>query len=148
MMDIQDILSYLPHRYPFLLIDKILKFESETSLVALKNVTANEPFFMGHFPEQPVMPGVMILEALAQAAGIIILKSDPRISKERDLFLLVAIDNVRFKQMVVPGDQLHLHVELMRHKQGIYKFKGTAMVNGQIACTAELMNARRSKHDT
>jgi 3-hydroxyacyl-[acyl-carrier-protein] dehydratase len=147
MIDIQEILSFLPHRYPFLLVDRVLEF-NDTGLVALKNVTMNEPFFTGHFPEQPVMPGVMIVEALAQAAGIHILKTDPRISKHNSIFLLVGIDDVRFKRMVLPGDQLHLHVELLRKKHGIYKFKCTAMVEGEVACTAELMNARREKDDS
>lgn len=146
-MDIKEILSLLPHRYPFLLIDKILKFEPFQSIVALKNVTFNEPFFNGHFPTEPVMPGVLILEALAQASGIIVVKSDPTIRHEENLFLLVGVDNVRFKRMVVPGDTLQFHVELIRHKQNIYKFQGTATVNGEIACSAELMNARRSKSD-
>lgn len=147
MIDIQEILSFLPHRYPFLLVDRVLEL-NDVGLVALKNVTVNEPFFVGHFPEQPVMPGVMIVEALAQAAGIHILKTDPTISKQNSIFLLVAIDDVRFKRMVLPGDQLHLHVELLRKKQGIYKFKCTAMVDGEVACTAELMNARREKDDS
>ncbi len=147
IMDIQEILSLLPHRYPFLLIDKVLEFQEWKSLVAIKNVTVNEPFFTGHFPEQPVMPGVLILEALAQASGIIILKSDPTLSHKENLFLLVGVDNVRFKRMVVPGDQLQLSVELTRNKQNIFKFQGTATVNGELACTAELMNARRPKSD-
>jgi 3-hydroxyacyl-[acyl-carrier-protein] dehydratase len=144
-MEIQEIVSLLPHRYPFLLIDRVLEFEFAKSLVAIKNVTYNEPFFSGHFPEQPVMPGVLILEALAQAAGIIILKSYPEVTCADYLFLLAGVDNVRYKRMVVPGDQLKLHVELMAHKQNIYKFKGVASVNGEIACSAELMNARRPK---
>ncbi|MFT3742581.1 MAG: 3-hydroxyacyl-ACP dehydratase FabZ [Gammaproteobacteria bacterium] len=147
IMDIKEVLSLLPHRYPFLLIDKVLKFEPFQSLVAVKNVTINEPFFVGHFPGEPVMPGVLILEALAQASGIIILKSDPTIKHEENLFLLVGVDNVRFKRMVVPGDVLQLNVELIRHKQNIYKFQGTGTVNGEVVCSAELMNARRSKSD-
>lgn len=145
IMDIQGILKYLPHRYPFLLIDRVLEFEMNKSLVAIKNVTVNEPFFIGHFPGQPVMPGVLILEALAQASGIIILKSDPTLTHEENLFLLVGIDNARFKRMVVPGDQLRLDVELVRNKRDIYKFQGIATVDGEVACSAELMNARRPK---
>lgn len=144
-MEIQEIVSLLPHRYPFLLIDRVLEFEFAKSLVAIKNVTYNEPFFSGHFPEQPVMPGVLILEALAQAAGIIILKSYPEVTCADYTFLLAGVDNVRYKRMVVPGDQLQLRVELMAHKQNIYKFKGVASVNGELACSAELMNARRPK---
>ncbi len=145
IMDIQEILSLLPHRYPFLLIDKVLEFQEWDSLVAIKNVTVNEPFFTGHFPDQPVMPGVLILEALAQASGIILLKSDPSSTYKESLFLLVGIDNVRFKRMVLPGDQLQLNVKLVRHKQEIYKFQGVATVGGELVCSAELMNARRPK---
>ncbi|MDF3055168.1 MAG: beta-hydroxyacyl-ACP dehydratase [Gammaproteobacteria bacterium] len=147
MIDIHEILSFLPHRYPFILVDRVLELK-ESGLVGLKNVTINEPFFTGHFPEQPVMPGVMIIEALAQAAGIFILKSDPTINKESSMFLLAGIDNARFKRIVLPGDQLYLHIDLIRKKQGIYKFKCEAIVDGEIACTAELMNARRGQNDT
>lgn len=144
-MDIQEILGYLPHRYPFLLVDRVIEFYEWKSLVAIKNVTINEPFFTGHFPEQPVMPGVLILEALAQAAGIVILKSDPTLTKEANLFLLAGIDNVRFKRMVVPGDQLHLKVALIRHKREVFKFQCEAMVEGELACSAEITNVRRPK---
>ena len=144
-MDIQEILSYLPHRYPFLLVDKVLKFQPWESVVAVKNVTVNEPFFVGHFPGQPVMPGVLILEALAQAAGIIILKSDPSLTFEKNLFLLASVGNARFKRMVVPGDQLHLNVVLSRHKQEMYKFHCEALVNEELACSAEIMNVRRPR---
>jgi 3-hydroxyacyl-[acyl-carrier-protein] dehydratase len=146
-MDIHELLSYLPHRYPFLLIDRVLKFERGKSLLALKNVTINEPFFPGHFPEQPVMPGVLIIEALAQAAGISILNSDPSLNHTESLFLLVGIDNARFKRMVVPGDQLHLNVELIRKKQDVYKFQCIATVDSEMVCSVELMNARRPKSD-
>lgn len=145
MMDIQQLLSYLPHRYPFLLIDRVLEFEAWKSVKAIKNVTINEPFFMGHFPGQPVMPGVLILEALAQASGVVILHSDPGLAGNDHLFLLAGVDNVRFKRMVVPGDQLHLHVELLKRKSDIYKFQCVAMVDGEVACTAEIINARRPK---
>jgi 3-hydroxyacyl-[acyl-carrier-protein] dehydratase len=143
-MDIQEILAHLPHRYPFLLIDKVLEFDNQ-KLLAVKNVTINEPFFVGHFPGQPVMPGVIILEALAQASGLIILKSDPTLTHENNLFLFVGIDNVRFKRMVVPGDQLLLNVELLRKKQDLYKFQVIATVNGEVACNAELLLTRRPK---
>lgn len=144
-MGIQEILTYLPHRYPFLLVDKVLEFEAWKSLLAIKNVTVNEPFFTGHFPGQPIMPGVLILEALAQASGIIILKSDPSLTHEKNLFLLAGIDDVRFKRMVVPGDQLHLKAELTRSKREIYKFHCEAVVEGEIACSAEIINVRRPK---
>lgn len=143
-MDIQEILAHLPHRYPFLLIDRVLEL-GEGKLVALKNVTMNEPYFTGHFPGQPIMPGVIILEALAQAAGLIILKSDPTLTHENNLFLFVGMDNVRFKRMVLPGDQLLLNVELLRKKQDLYKFQVVATVNGEIACAAELLLTRRAK---
>jgi 3-hydroxyacyl-[acyl-carrier-protein] dehydratase len=145
IMDIKDILKHLPHRYPFLLIDRVVEFEKDKSIVALKNVTINEPFFQGHFPGLPVMPGVLILEALAQAAGLIILKSDPTVTQENSIFLFAGIDNARFKRMVVPGDQLRLSAELTHARRGIYKFQCTATVNDEIACTAEILNARRVK---
>lgn len=144
-MDIQALLAKLPHRYPFLLIDRVLEFEAWKSVTAIKNVTVNEPFFMGHFPGQPVMPGVLILEALAQAAGVIILQSNPGLLSDNYLYLLAGVDNVRFKRMVIPGDQLRLQVELLRHKSDIYKFNCVAMVDDEVVCTAEIMNARRPK---
>lgn len=144
-MDIHEILKFLPHRYPFLLIDRVLEFEVNHSLVAIKNVTFNEPFFNGHFPDGPVMPGVLILEALAQAAGIIILKSDATITKENNLFLFAGVDKARFKRMVLPGDQLRLEVKLIKSKRELYKFQGVATVDGEIACITELLTARRPK---
>ena len=147
-MDIQEIIRHLPHRYPFLLVDRVLEYRAETcSLVAIKNVTVNEPFFTGHFPEQPVMPGVLILESLAQASGVIIIRLDPTKTAKDHLFLLVGINDVRFKRMVVPGDQLRLEIKILRQKQDIYKFQGVASVDGEIACSAELMIARRPKSD-
>lgn len=145
IMDIQQIVSYLPHRYPFLLIDRVLEFSEWKSLLAIKNVTVNEPFFNGHFPGQPIMPGVLIVEALAQAAGIVILKSDPTLTHEENLFLLAGIDNVRFKRMVVPGDQLQLRVEMVRNRREIFKFHCEALVDGEVACLAEITNVRRRK---
>lgn len=145
IMDIQEILQLLPHRYPFVLIDRVLEFEVAKSLVAIKNVTVNEPFFTGHFPEQPVMPGVLIIEALAQASGLLTLKSDSSLTNRDYIFLLAGVDNVRFKRMVVPGDQLNLKVELVRHRQDVFKFQGIATVEGELVCSAELMNARRLK---
>jgi 3-hydroxyacyl-[acyl-carrier-protein] dehydratase len=146
MTNIQEILSYLPHRYPFLLIDRIVEFEAWKSLTALKNVTINEPFFNGHFPGQPIMPGVLMIEALAQAAGIVILKSDPSVTQDKNLFLLAGVDRVRFKRMVIPGDQLHLKAELVRHKREVYKFYCEAIVGGELACSAEITNIRRVKN--
>lgn len=145
-LDIQQILKYLPHRYPFLLIDKVLLFEPWKTLTALKNVTVNEPFFQGHFRERPVMPGVLIVEALAQAAGLIILISEPSLTCEKNLFLLAGIDKVRYKHMVSPGDQMHLKAELIRHKQEFYKFYCEASVDTKVVCSAEIMNVRRPIH--
>lgn len=141
-MDIQEILKWLPHRYPFLLIDRVIEFTLGKSLVAIKNVSFNEPFFVGHFPNQPVMPGVLILEALAQATCVLANKSfdDGPNSK---LYLFAGIDNARFKQMVKPGDQLKLEVELVKSKQGIFKFKGIASVDGQLACVADMISAKK-----
>src|SRR5262245_54475384 len=145
-IDIQKLMQHLPHRYPFLLIDRVIKFNAEKlSLTAIKNVTINEPFFAGHFPDNPVMPGVLILEAIAQAAGIIILESDPTMTAKEYLFLFVGIDEARFKRMVVPGDQLQLDVAVVRHKKDLFVFEGTAAVDGELACSARIMTARRKK---
>lgn len=146
-MDIQEILNYLPHRYPFLLIDRVIEFNQGKSLVAVKNVTMNEPFFAGHFPGRPVMPGVLILEAMAQATCILANKSpsitDPNHDYRNYLHLFAGIDNARFKRVVEPGDQLHLNVELLRYKQGIWKFSGVATVAGEIVCSADMISARK-----
>ena len=143
-MNIQDVKNYLPHRYPFLLIDRVLELEVGKSLVALKNVTFNEPQFTGHFPAQPIMPGVMIVEALAQATGILAFKSEVGKPIDGQIYMLVGIDKVRFKQMVEPGDQLRLEVEVMVVKRGIWKFKCKALVDGKIVTTAELMCTQKA----
>ena len=137
-IDIRKILKLLPHRYPFLLVDRVLEFEAQKRIKTLKNVTINEPFFQGHFPGQPVMPGVMILEALAQSAGLLTFGADME-RKEGALYYFVGIDGARFKQVVYPGDQLHMNVTVERYIRGIWKFKGQAMVNDNVACEAELM---------
>ena len=142
-MDVQEILQYLPHRYPFLLVDRVLAFESGQSLTGLKNVSYNEPFFTGHFPQRPIMPGVLILEALAQATGILAFKSEGERPDHRSMYYLVGVDNARFKRPVEPGDQLILEVRLDRIKRGIGKFFGEAKVDGQLVAIAELMCARR-----
>ncbi|HNW77745.1 MAG TPA: 3-hydroxyacyl-ACP dehydratase FabZ [Candidatus Competibacteraceae bacterium] len=142
-MDIQDILEYLPHRYPFLLVDRVLAIEPGLSLTGLKNVSYNEPFFPGHFPQRPIMPGVLIVEALAQATGILAFKSEGEKPDHRSMYYLVGVDNARFKRPVVPGDQLILDVRLDRIKRGIGKFFGEARVDGQLVATAELMCAKR-----
>ena len=143
-MNIQDVKNYLPHRYPFLLIDRILELEVGKSLVAIKNVTFNEPQFTGHFPEQPIMPGVMIVEALAQATGILAFKSEVGKPIDGQIYMLVGIDKVRFKRMVEPGDQIRLEVEVMVVKRGIWKFKCRASVEGQTVTTAELMCTQKA----
>lgn len=142
-MDIADILRYLPHRYPFLLIDRVLTIEPGHTLTGLKNVSFNEAFFQGHFPQRPIMPGVLILEALAQATGILAFKSNAGIPDPRSMYYLVGIDNARFKRPVEPGDQLLLVVTLERIKRGVGKFSGEARVDDQIVASAELMCARR-----
>ena len=142
-MDIQDILEYLPHRYPFLLVDRVLAIEPGLSLTGLKNVSYNEPFFPGHFPQRPIMPGVLIVEALAQATGILAFKSEGEKPDHRSMYYLVGVDNARFKRPVVPGDQLILDVRLDRIKRGIGKFFGEARVDGQLVATADLMCAKR-----
>ena len=142
-MDIHEILEYLPHRYPFLLIDRVVAVEPGKSIHAYKNVTINEPFFVGHFPHHPVMPGVLIMEALAQAAGILSFKSEDKKPTKNDVFYFAGIDEARFKKPVMPGDQLHLHVEIERQMRGIWKYKAEARVDGQIAAEAKLMCAQR-----
>ena len=137
MMNIQDIINYLPHRYPLLLIDRVLKIEPRESILALKNITINEPFFAGHFPAKPIMPGVLIIEALAQAAAILAYKSTDWDPKE-SLFYLGAIDNTRFKKMVLPGDQLYLKIDVLRRRKTVWKFQGEAIVDNEIVCTTEI----------
>jgi len=142
-LDIYDILKHLPHRYPFLLIDRVVDYEPGKTLVAIKNVTHNEPHFPGHFPNRPIMPGVLILEALAQATGILAFKTANRIPDDNSLYYFVGIDNARFKQPVEPGDQLRLEVEFIKQMRGIWKFKGQALVDGKVVCSADLMCAER-----
>lgn len=142
-MDIVDILKYLPHRYPFLLIDRVLTYEPGQSLVGLKNVSFNEPYFPGHFPQQPIMPGVLILEAMTQAAGLLAFKTDQEASGFRSLYYLVGVDNVRFKRPVGPGDQLILEVVLDRARRGVGKFSAQAKVAGKLVASAEIMCAKR-----
>ena len=143
-MNIQDVKNYLPHRYPFLLIDRVLELEIGKSIVALKNVTFNEPQFTGHFPDQPIMPGVMIVEAMAQATGILAFKSEVGKTIDGQIYMLVGIDKVRFKRIVEPGDQLLIEVEVMTVKRGIWKFKCKASVDGNIVTSAELMCTQKA----
>lgn len=143
MIDINKIFSYLPHRYPFLLVDRVIEYQlDQQKLLAIKNVTINEPFFNGHFPGKPIMPGVLILEALGQAC-IILAHHIHAEEKDNGIHYLTGIDNARFKQMVVPGDQLHLEVEIVRRKCDIWQMHGEATVNGNLACRADLMSAKK-----
>jgi len=142
-MDIHSILEHLPHRYPFLLVDRVLEVEAGKSIHAYKNVTINEPFFQGHFPHHPVMPGVLIMEALAQAAGILSFKTMGEMPDENSVFYFVGIDEARFKKPVMPGDQLHLHVVIERQMRGIWKYKAEARVDGELVAEAKLMCAKR-----
>ncbi len=144
-LNIQEIMEYLPHRYPFLMIDKVIDFEVGVILKAVKNVTINEPFFTGHFPQKPVMPGVMILEAMAQATGILGFKTENIPPEDTSsLYFLVGIDKARFKQVVVPGDRLDIEVKLMKLRRGIYSFSGKTFVEGKVVCSADLMCTRQS----
>lgn len=145
-LNIYEVMKLLPHRYPFLLIDRVLDYKENEYLNAYKNVSMNEPFFQGHFPEYPVMPGVLILEALAQATGILAFQSMEEKPGDDNLYLFVGIDEARFKRQVVPGDQLQLHVKLLKHKRGIWKFEAKATVDGELAASAILMGAARDKN--
>ncbi len=142
-MDIHQVLSLLPHRYPFLLIDRVVDYEVNQYLIAFKNVSCNEPFFAGHFPTRPVMPGVLIIEALAQATGLLAMKSRPDEVGEKALYYFVGIDKARFKRTVEPGDRLTLEVQLNKVRQGIWRFSGKAHVEGEMAAIADIMCTAR-----
>jgi 3-hydroxyacyl-[acyl-carrier-protein] dehydratase len=144
-LDIEAIMRQLPHRYPFLLVDRVLELVAGKRVVALKNVTFNEPFFPGHFPHRPVMPGVLIIEAMAQAAGILAFKTVKIVPDVNTRFYFVAIDNARFRKPVEPGDQLILKVALTRSFKGIWKFEGVAEVEGKEVASAEIMVAPETK---
>ncbi len=146
-MDIHQVLEYLPHRYPFLLIDRVLSCEPGKNIVALKNVTINEPFFGGHFPHYPVMPGVLIIEALAQAAAILTFKTVGGKPDENAVYYFVGIDDARFKKPVMPGDILKLSVTFERAVRGIWKFKTEARVEDALVAEANLMCTIRSRKD-
>ena len=143
-MDIHKILKQLPHRYPFLLVDRVLAIDKGKTIRALKNVTMNEPFFQGHFPHRPVMPGVLMLEALAQAAALLAFDALDTSPSEDTVYYFAGIDGARFKRPVEPGDQLILDVTLLRMKAGIFKFKARAMVGDDLAVEAELTCAMRA----
>jgi 3-hydroxyacyl-[acyl-carrier-protein] dehydratase len=142
-LNIHEVLKHLPHRYPFLLVDRVLEVEPGKRLVAIKNVTINEPFFPGHFPHAPVMPGVLIMEALAQATGILSFQTNGNLPTDKSLYYFVGIDNARFRKPVEPGDQLVLEVELTRRIRDLWKFKAEAKVDGQVVASADLMCAEK-----
>ncbi len=142
-LDIHEVMKHLPHRYPFLLVDRVLDFEAGKALRAIKNVTINEPFFQGHFPHVPVMPGVLIMEALAQATGILSFKTTGKLPTDDSLYYFVGIDKARFRRPVEPGDQLVLEVELERRIRDVWKFKGKALVDGEVVASADLMCAEK-----
>ena len=140
-LDINKILETLPHRYPVLLIDRVLDYQCDDYIVAIKNVSINEPFFTGHFPEVPIMPGVLTLEALAQAGGVLYSLSKTPSEGHHFLFFFAGLDNVKFKQLVVPGDQLRLEVKLMTQKRNFWRLHGEAYVGDTLVCSADLMSA-------
>ncbi len=142
-MDINEIMQHLPHRYPFLLVDKVINYTVGESLTAIKNVSVNEPCFTGHFPHRPVFPGVLILEALAQATGLLAFKTMGTKPTEDSLYYFVGIDKARFKKPVGPGDQVELHVQIVKRKRDIWKFNAEAKVDGQVVCAAELLCAQK-----
>jgi 3-hydroxyacyl-[acyl-carrier-protein] dehydratase len=143
-MEFKDILKCLPHRYPFMLIDRVVQLEVEKKIIALKNVSFNEQFFQGHFPDYPVMPGVLIIEAMAQACCLLALKTaESRQGKTDGIYLFASIEDARFKRAVVPGDQLQLDVDLVKGKRDVWKFTGSASVDGHLVCTANLTSVRR-----
>ena len=142
-MDIHRVLSLLPHRYPFLLVDRVLECTPGERLLAIKNVTINEPFFPGHFPTRPVMPGVLVLEALAQATGLLAMESEPDLRVEGSLYYLVGIDSARFKRPVEPGDQLVLDARILKRKREIWVFTTEASVDGKMVASADIMCTQR-----
>ena len=138
MIGIKEIMAMLPHAYPFLLVDRIVEIEPGKRVVGIKNVTYNEPFFPGHFPGWPIMPGVLIVEAMAQTAGVLIFNSLPQEDHSKPVFFL-RIDNVRFRKPVIPGDQLRMELEITRHRQSIWGFKGKALVDGNVVAEGDLL---------
>ncbi len=143
MMDVNEIREYLPHRYPFLLVDRVVELELGKSIKAYKNVTVNEPFFNGHFPDEPVMPGVLIVEAMAQAAGILGFKTMDKTPQDGSIYYFVGSDKLRFKKPVVPGDRLDLFAEVVSEKRGIWKFDVRAEVEGKMVSSATILCADR-----
>ncbi len=138
MIEIKEIINILPHAYPFLLVDRILELEPGKRIVGIKNVTYNEPFFPGHFPGQPIMPGVLIVEAMAQTGGLLVFNSLSAADRQKPVYFL-GLDNVRFRKTVIPGDQLRLELEITKHRQSIWGFKGKALVEGKLVAEADLL---------
>lgn len=143
VMDVKEIREYLPHRYPFLLVDRVTELNLGDSIVAYKNVTVNEPFFNGHFPDHPVMPGVLVIEAMAQAAGILGFKTMDKTPQDGSIYYFVGSDKLRFKRPVVPGDKLQLDAAIVSEKRGIWKFDCRASVDGQLVALATILCADR-----
>ncbi len=144
-LDIHSVLQHIPHRFPFLLIDKVLDYSPNETLVGVKNVTINEPFFTGHFPSRPVMPGVLIVESLAQAACVLAFVSAESTPDDGSIYLLTGINKARFKRIVQPGDQLMLNIEVLRVKRDMMKILGVATVDDEVACTAEILCFRKGE---
>lgn len=140
VFDIKSIIEHLPHRYPFLLVDRVVEFEKDKRILALKNVTINEPFFQGHFPDIPIMPGVLIVEAMGQAGGVLVTQSLPP-EKQGNLIYFMGFDKVRFRKPVVPGDQLFLELEMLKLRSKVVKMAGVAKVDGNVVAEAQLMAA-------
>lgn len=144
-MEVNEIREYLPHRYPFLLVDRVIELDLPRSIVAIKNVSINEPFFNGHFPDLPVMPGVLIVEAMAQAAGILGFKTQDKKPADGSIYYFVGADDVRFKRPVVPGDQLQLRAEYISDRRGIWKFQVSSSVAGEFVAGATILCADRKR---
>jgi 3-hydroxyacyl-[acyl-carrier-protein] dehydratase len=142
-LNIQEILQHLPHRFPFLLVDRVLEYKLNESLVAIKNVSINEPFFTGHFPQRPVMPGVLILESMAQAAGILAFLSVGGEPSSDEIYFFASADNVRFRKVVEPGDQLRLEVKILKIRTGVIRAEVSASVDGEVVCAAEIMSVKK-----
>ena len=143
IMDVKEVREYLPHRYPFLLVDRVTELNLGESITAFKNVTVNEPFFNGHFPDHPVMPGVLIIEAMAQAAGILGFKTMDKTPQDGSIYYFVGADKLRFKRPVVPGDKLLLNASILSEKRGIWKFECKATVDGDLVASATILCADR-----
>ena len=146
-INIEKIIECLPHRYPFLLIDRITSIKYGQEIVAIKNVTFNEPHFTGHFPDQPIMPGVLIIEAMAQATGILAFKSEVGKPEVGQIYMLVGVDKVRFKRIVEPGDQLEIYAEVVTVKRGMWKFNCTAKVEGELVTSAEILCTQKKANN-